>query len=321
MSPGYQGIISMRNAFFLGKGGVGKTTTSAAFALAKARAGKRVLIASLDPAHNLGDVLGKKLKDKPLKVEDNLDALEIRLSAWVDRYLKDSRDEMKETYAYAGALNLDSFFDIMKYSPGTEEYAVLWAIEHIRCELSGDYDLVVYDTPPTALSLRFLAMPAISKLWVEELTKLRLRILEKRSTITRLNPDAPIANSCVDKDDDKVYGKLGTIKRRLTDLSTLFTAESYMAVVLNPDVLSVSEAIRIKEELDKISMPLSGICLNKRGVSSAAWTVHERFADSPLFEVDFKRGGLHSREDLATIDTSALVAHFMAYDPVNKGNA
>ena len=45
------------NAFFLGKGGVGKTTMSAAFALAMARSGKRVLIASLDPAHNLGDVL------------------------------------------------------------------------------------------------------------------------------------------------------------------------------------------------------------------------------------------------------------------------
>lgn len=309
------------NAFFLGKGGVGKTTMSAAFALAMARSGNKVLIASLDPAHNLGDVLDARLTGSPREVEKNLYALEVDLNYWVEKYLEESREELARTYSYNLTLNLNSFFDIMKYSPGTEEYAVLWAIEHIRCNLSGDYDIVVYDTPPTALSLRFLAMPAISNMWIAELTKLRARILEKRSTITRLNPDAPIAKSCVDKDDDKVYGKLGTIKRRLTDLSTLFTRESYMAVVLNPDVLSVSEALRIKDELDKIDVPLSGICLNKRGVSTASWSIHERLADSPLFEVDFKPGGLHSREDLATIDTTALVADFSASETVSKGNA
>jgi len=210
------------NAFFLGKGGVGKTTSSAAFALSLARSGKRVLVASLDPAHNLGDVLGVELGEKPKKVETRLDALEIDLASWVDRYLKESREELVSNYSYNTTLNLDSFFDIMRYSPGTEEYAVLWAIEHIRCDLSGDYDIVVYDTPPTALALRFLAMPAISRLWIDELSKLREHILNKRTTITRLNKDSPVASSCVDKDDDKVYGKLRTIRRRLDDLSALF---------------------------------------------------------------------------------------------------
>jgi arsenite-transporting ATPase len=309
------------NAFFLGKGGVGKTTMSAAFALALARSGKRVLIASLDPAHNLGDVLATSLKDKPCEVEKNLYALEVDLNYWVEKYLEESREELASTYSYNLTLNLDSFFDIMKYSPGTEEYAVLWAIEHIRCDLSGDYDIVVYDTPPTALSLRFLAMPAISNLWIAELTKLRERILNKRSTITRLNPTSPVANSCVDKADDKVYGKLRSIKGRLTDLSSLFERESYMAVVLNPDLLSVSEAIRIKDELDKIHIPLSGICLNKRGVSSAAWKLDKRLSDSPLFEVDFRTGGLHTRDDLATIETAAIVADFLATETVNKGSS
>jgi len=301
------------NAFFLGKGGVGKTTTSAAFALAMARSGKRVLIASLDPAHNLGDVLDTKLGDAPRQIESNLSALEIDLNAWVQIYLKESKDQLKENYSYNMTLNLNSFFDIMKYSPGTEEYAMLWAIEHIRCTLSGDYDLVVYDTPPTALSLRFLAMPAISQIWIAELTKLRLRILEKRQTITRLNPESPVASSCVDKDDDKVYGKLGSINRRLADLALLFGQESYMAVVINPDVLSVSEALRIKDELDRIKIPLSGICLNKRGVSTAAWSIDERLKNTPLFPMDFIRGGLQRRDDLLTIDTSGLIADFKAH--------
>jgi len=302
------------NAFFMGKGGVGKTTTSAAFALALARSGKKTLIASLDPAHNLGDVLQTKLSSTPTIVEDGLSALEVDLNAWVKKYLDESRDELASTYSYNLTLNLDSFFDIMKYSPGTEEYAVLWAIEHIRCELSGDYDVVVFDTPPTALSLRFLAMPAISKLWVGELTKLREKILSKRSTITRINPSSPVAASCVDKDDDKVYSKLRSIRTRLSDLSNLFEKESYVAVVLNPDRLSVSEAIRIKDELDRIRIPLSALCLNKRGISTAPWNIDAALRDKKLFEFDFISEGLHTRDDLAGIDTNKLVADFMASD-------
>lgn len=306
------------NAFFLGKGGVGKTTLSAAFALSLARSGKRVLVASLDPAHNLGDVLGARLADGPRKVEERLSALEVDLGSWVERYLEDSRSELQATYSYNLSLNLDSFFNIMKYSPGTEEYAVLWAIEHIRCDLAGDYDVVVYDTPPTALSLRFLAMPTISKLWVSELAKLRERILERRQSITRINPSSPVAESCVDKADDKVYGKLGSIKRRLAGLSSLFSAESYIAVVLNPDLLSVSEALRIKDELGRIDVPLSGLCLNKRGVSSAEWSLDPRLSGSPIFEFEFLPQGLREREDLRSIDTSRLVADFWATDGRGK---
>lgn len=302
----------INNAFFLGKGGVGKTTISAAFALSMARSGKRVLVVSLDPAHNLGDVLGVRLAEEPRNVEAGLDALEIDLASWVSRYLKESRQELVANYSYNSTLNLDSFFDIMRYSPGTEEYAVLWAIEHIRCDLSAGYDVVVYDTPPTALSLRFLAMPAISRLWIDELSGLRERILKKRSTIVRLNPESPVSASCVDKDDDKVYGKLRSIRCRLDDLLTLFCKESYVAVVLNPDVLSVSEALRIKDELDRIKIPLSGICLNKRGISTASWTIDRRLTSCPIFPLDFLPDGLRSRDDLARIDTAALAADFTA---------
>lgn len=307
------------NAFFLGKGGVGKTTLSAAFGLSLARSGKKVLVASLDPAHNLGDVYRTPLRDTPVPVEPNLDALEVDLAAWVEKYLDESRREMKTTYSYAGTLNLDSFFDIMKYSPGTEEYAVLWAIEHIHCELAAGYDVVVFDTPPTALSLRFLAMPAISNLWVAELTKLRERILDRRTSITRINPESAVAESCVDKDDDKVYGRLGSIRKRLSALQNLFSKESYVAVVINPDHLSVSEALRIQEELGKIDIPMSGICVNKRGVSKADWALDKKLAGIRAFDFDFLPGGLHEREDLRTIEPAALVADFLASGP--KGRA
>jgi len=298
-------------AFFLGKGGVGKTTLSSAFALVLARSGKKVLIASLDPAHNLGDCLKEPLKGEPKRIEPNLDALEVDLAKWVDKYLEDSRKQLKSTYSYNLTLNLDSFFNILKYSPGTEEYAMLWAIEDIHCRLAPDYDIVVFDTPPTALSLRFLSLPALSGLWVAELTKLRERILERRQTITRLNPESPVAASCVDKGDDKVYGKLGSIKSRLAALNTLFSKNSFLSVIVNPDELSVLEALRIKDELVHLEIPISAVCVNKQGVSDTDWQQTSELNDLPQFAYDFSREGIRSRDDLAAIGVESLMRYFL----------
>ena len=300
-----------KTVFFLGKGGVGKTTLSSAFALSLARMGKKVLIASLDPAHNLGDALDVQLTGEVKKAEPNLDALEVDLAYWVDKYLDDSRRQLKSNYSYNVTLNLDSFFNILKYAPGTEEYAVLWAIEDINCRLSPLYDVVVFDTPPTALSLRFLSLPTISGLWVKELSTLRETILEKRQTITRLNPESPVAESCVDKDDDKVYGQLKGIGARLRGLEHLFACESFLSVIVNPDQLSIDEALRIQDELTKLGIPLSAVCVNKQGVSDMAWTQNPSLARYPQFIYDFSRAGISTREDLLTIGAGPLADHFL----------
>ncbi|MEN6296772.1 MAG: ArsA family ATPase [Rectinema sp.] len=303
--------VSHKTAFFLGKGGVGKTTLSASFALTLARSGQKVLVASLDPAHNLGDALGSALKNEPLTVEPNLDAMEIDLETWINTYLEESRSQLKSTYSYNVTLNLDSLFKILKYSPGTEEYAVLWAIEDIHCRLSPLYDIVVLDTPPTALSLRFLSMPTISGLWVKELSKLRETILEKRSTLVRLNPESPVKESCLDKDDDKVYGKLSTIRQRLSMLEHLFQKESFINVIVNPDELSVTEALRIKDELDRLEIPISTICLNKKGVLNNEWHIHQSLAAIPMFSFDFESSGIRTRDQLIQLGTQHLVDTFL----------
>lgn len=298
--------------FFLGKGGVGKTTLSSAFALTLARQGKRVLVASLDPAHNLGDTLVSALTGEPKTIESNLDALEVNLPYWVDKYLEESRQQIKATYSYDVTLNLDSLFKVLKYSPGTEEYAVLWAIEDIHRRLAPMYDVVVFDTPPTALSLRFLSLPSLSGLWVAELTRLRERILKQRQTIVRLNPESPVASGSVDKADDKVYGKLGSIQKRLAVLESLFVKGSFMNLIVNPDALSVDEALRIKDELDRLGIPISAICVNKQGMSDAHWSLDPALANLPRFVYDFSHGGIGTREDLTKIGAEALVQYYLA---------
>jgi len=297
-------------AFFLGKGGVGKTTLSSATAYALARQGRRVLIASLDPAHNLGDVFESPLGNEPRRLADGLDGLEVDIAAWVARYLEQSRIEIKAHYAYTMSLNLDSLLDILKYAPGTEEYAVLWAIEHIFQAYGPSYDCLVMDTPPTALTLRFLAMPSLSILWVRELAKMRERILEKRTTLLKVNPDATVLKGATEKGEDRVYGKLSSIQERLRRLHDLFVRESYLTVVLNPDELSLAESLRIREELSRLGLTIRSLCLNKAAPAAPLpGNLSERFRDFPIFPSHFRLEGVHGLEDLGRVDVSGLVGH------------
>ena len=294
-------------AFFLGKGGVGKTTVSSTVAYQFSREGKKILIVSLDPAHNLGDVFQLALSNERTSLGPNLDAIEIDLAAWVSRYLKESRDEIKETYKYNVTMNLDSYINILKYSPGTEEYAVLWAIEHIYRDYEQKYDLIIFDTPPTALTLRFLAMPSISLMWVRELSGMRARILEKRQTVMKLNPGASVIQGTSKKEDDKIYTKLSGITSRLTGLHRLFTEQSYLAVVVNPDNLSLAEALRIRHELEKLEVFINSVCLNKApGEGECREKVEDSFQKFPVFTSFLLPGGLHSVDDLARIDVEGV---------------
>ena len=87
-----------KNLFFTGKGGVGKTTTSAATAIALADSGKRVLLVSTDPASNLDEVLGLALSAEPAEVPDvpglfaiNVNPVEAAASRWSDLIVESCR--------------------------------------------------------------------------------------------------------------------------------------------------------------------------------------------------------------------------------------
>lgn len=249
--------------FFVGKGGVGKSTVSTATALQLAETGKHVLLVSLDQAHNVGDILGRTVGDKPKTVSPNLDVAESDLKKWVKKYLQKTRQDMQSQYRYNVTLNLDHYINIMKHSPGTEEYAVLWAIEHYVHEYANSHDLIIFDTPPTALTLRIFAMPSVTRLWIKELRKMRKKILAGRRTINRLNPDNVPVKGALDEDKDAVYGHLGLLDDRVERMMAILTQESYISVVINNDRLSIAESERIKSELSELAIPLNSFCLNK----------------------------------------------------------
>jgi len=110
-----------------------------------AHQGFKVLIVSLDPAHNQCDIFEKNLSDKPVQIAPNLSAIEIDQDYWIRRYLKDVQDQINRTYSYLTALNLDKYFRVVKHSPGLEEYALILVFKDILQKF-GELDFFWFST-------------------------------------------------------------------------------------------------------------------------------------------------------------------------------
>ena len=254
----------MKILFFTGKGGVGKSTMSAAAAWQLSQR-KQVLIVSLDPAHNLGDIFGVNLKDKKARFTENLYLKEIDLQKLSREYLQREINVLTGTYRYLQTLNLDNYFSILKYSPGIEEYALLTSIENtIRDERNFDY--IVFDTPPTGLALRFLALPKITITWIDRLIQMRRKILEKRYTIHRIRGTQNEKETVLDyrEENDDTLKRLKTLYDYYQDLTSTLKGEGCAIVlVYNPDILSLRESGRLIEGLNDLNLPLRMLINNK----------------------------------------------------------
>ena len=125
----------MKSLFFTGKGGVGKSTLSSAFGYQLSEKGYKVLVVSLDPAHNLGDIFGVKLNSKEYKFSENLSiARSQSCKKHQKKYLMENTKVFEEVYGYLKVLNMDRYFNILKYTPGMEENAALIEVERIFSE-------------------------------------------------------------------------------------------------------------------------------------------------------------------------------------------
>jgi arsenite/tail-anchored protein-transporting ATPase len=261
----------------MGKGGVGKSTTAALMSVFLASKNRRVLLVSLDPAHNLSDIFEMQFSDRPMAVDPYLKVLEVDQERWIKKYLQGVRSEILQTYRYLTAFNLDGYLNVMKFAPGLEEYALLLAFQHITGN-SDDFDFLVFDMPPTALALRFFGLPALSSVWIEALLKMRREIIRKKEMITRIK----LGNR--EFEQDKVLLRILERQGSYANLRAVFTdpQKTRINLVLNPDRLSLSESQRIVQTLKGLEMPVTRIIVNK--VQSCAPGMHYdgALADLPV---------------------------------------
>jgi arsenite-transporting ATPase len=270
------------NIFFMGKGGVGKSTTASLTAVSLARQGHSVLIASFDPAHNLSDIFNKGMNERPSELMQNLVALEINQALWIKRYLKSIHDQISRTYSYLTALNLDKHFKVIKHSPGLEEYALILAFKYTT-KAFGDKDFLLFDMPPTALALKFFNLPKISLIWIENLLELRQEIIQKRELITR------VKLMKIEIEKDKVLNKIHEMKAEYTSLKNFFEnrEQTKINLVLNPDRLSFAESKRILEDLSDIDIFIDHVIYNKMHPDSSCVEIERIFEEIPRLTVPY----------------------------------
>ena len=83
--------------FYIGKGGVGKSTTSAITAVHLSRNSRDILLVSMDPAHNQRDIFQQDFSEKTRQVTDYLAVKEVNVDYWIEKYLKDTEKTIKRT--------------------------------------------------------------------------------------------------------------------------------------------------------------------------------------------------------------------------------
>ncbi len=272
--------------FFIGKGGVGKSTTSALTAVHLAATGRRTLLVSLDPAHNQRDIFDISFTEKARQVAENLDVKEIDTDYWIERYLKQTRDQIKRTYTYQSAFNLQDHFKILQFSPGLEEYALLLAFENV-VHRSMDQDVIVFDMAPTALSLRFFSLPAITLVWLNQLLTLRKSICDKKEIISKIKFGRKTFET------DRVKKKLNALIQAHTHLKSHFMSpDTHIQLVMNSDRLSFSEALRIRKRLADIPIDIARVVVNKIGPEETTTDIADAFPGQRLATLPLVPGGI-----------------------------
>ena len=244
----------MRLVLYTGKGGVGKTTTAAATAVCAAERGRRVLVASADAAHSLGDVLRRPLGPDPVEVAPRLDALEIDARTEVGRHWGTIREFLVTLFVHQG---IDAVVaEELALLPGAEELTTLLAIDEFA--VSGAYDLVVLDCAPTEAALRLVTLPEVAHRSLRVLLPLFESISGLAVPVARRLLEAPLPDAAVFAEADALLNhRLRALESRLRDASTS------VRIVLTPERMVIEEARRAWTELSLFELGCDAVVLNR----------------------------------------------------------
>ena len=156
-----------RFVLFTGKGGVGKTTITAAAAVALADSGERVLVVSTDPASNLEDVFGAQLGVRPSAIPGvaGLSAMNLDPEAAADAYRSQVLAPLRGRVPDAELRAVEEQLS----GQCTVEVAAFDAFSALVADpqTTSAFDHVLFDTAPTGHTLRLLSLPAAWSEYIE----------------------------------------------------------------------------------------------------------------------------------------------------------
>ena len=261
-----------RLLLFGGKGGVGKTTTSAATAVWLADAGLRVLLVSSDPAHSTSDSLGVEIGSEPTPIEGvpGLFGLEMDPESKISSVLP-KMGEMMNGINGSGGLGglgglsmmldpnakdeMNAMKDEVKASdmviPGLDE--ALAFDELLRHVEDPTWDVIVFDTAPTGHTLRFLSLPELIESWSDKIIRMMRVSGGLRSMLFGR------------KESDSMKEELERFRRRVLHVRRVLSNESITSftLVTIPERMGINETLRAHASLKEYKLPVPNCLVNR----------------------------------------------------------
>lgn len=247
--------IKNKIIFLGGKGGVGKSTTSAALALRLAQAGKQTLLISTDPAHNIGHIFNQKIGGKKTKIMENLYSIEIDPAYETERYIQSVKDNVKGIVQSTMMEEVNRQLDTAKASPGAAEAALFDKLISIIIEESERFDHLVFDTAPTGHTIRLLSLPELMGVWIEGLLEKRKKTNENYSRL--LHDGDPIEDPIFEVLQER-QGRFRKAREIMLDNN-----QTSFVFVLNPEQLPIFETKEAINLLGKYDLHVKTLVVNR----------------------------------------------------------
>ena len=244
----------MRVIIYTGKGGVGKTSVSAATARKLAAKGYRTLVMSTDSAHSLSDSMEIEIGGSIKNISKNLDALEIDITKEMDLRWKEIEDYIHLFMSSQGMSEISA--KEMAILPGMELIAALFYM--LEFEKNNSYDILVMDTAPTAETLRLLSFPDVSRWYLTRLYALSKRLIGlARFTVGRFI-DVPLPSKAV-------MNSIEDISRRMSEVKTILEDPSRTTIrlVVNPERMVINETKRAYSYLCLYGLTVECLIVNR----------------------------------------------------------
>ncbi len=259
--------LDKRYLLFGGKGGVGKTSNAAAFAVTFAMNGQKTLIISTDPAHSLSDSFNQNLSGgEIIKVEgiDNLWAMEINPEQAGNDFKSvagldddpESVDEIMNTLNSLGMNEVGNLFETMP--PGVDEaLALAKVVQFIEDEKYSDIQRIIFDTAPTGHTLRLLQLPMFLDSFIGKLYRLRVKMSNATAAFKALLG--------MEAQRDPSLEIMDRLKEQMVKVEELFknktTTEFFIVTI--PTIMAANESERLADQLKQNEIPVNNIIINQ----------------------------------------------------------
>jgi arsenite/tail-anchored protein-transporting ATPase len=247
-----------RYIMFGGKGGLGKTTFSAATAYWLAKMGYKVLVFSVDPQASLSDIFQRDIFGQgAVEIMPNLFAQEIDADRRIKEYQQEIRQKILEMYGMEEIPEeIENYIQAAAAEPAMEESAIF--DEVVDIVVSGNYDYYIYDLVPLGHALYYLSMASVYDEWIDKITGLREEMAEYDQV-------AAVMQRKKESEEDMILKELVDIKYRINTSSSILTDREKTAFffVLTPEEMIILDTQKAAGLFAKFDVPLSGYIVNR----------------------------------------------------------